>query len=185
YAKALEIARLIILNYAPNISSGSERMLALLFDMNSLWEEYILVQLKKDCFQTPYSVTGQQSKGFWESSTLRPDILIKQNGSTQIILDTKWKQISGNRPSAEDLRQMYVYNDYWDTKFAVLLYPGAKDVELFHREFKFSNHACGILKINVLDANGNLDQGIGERILNTFEKEGLLVNETVNDSNLG
>ena len=42
YKTALEIAKFIILQYAPNISSGKEKMLALLFDMNSLWEEYVL-----------------------------------------------------------------------------------------------------------------------------------------------
>lgn len=47
YKTALEIARFIILNYAPNISSGDEKMLALLFDMNSLWEEYVLTKMKK------------------------------------------------------------------------------------------------------------------------------------------
>lgn len=47
YKTALEIARLIILNFAPNVSSGKENMLALLFDMNSFWEEYVLVCLKK------------------------------------------------------------------------------------------------------------------------------------------
>lgn len=181
YAKALEIARLIILNYAPNISSGSERMLALLFDMNSLWEEYILVQLKKACFHTPYRVAGQQSKSFWESSTLRPDIVIKQRDATQIIIDTKWKQIRGNRPSAEDLRQMYVYNDHWHSEFAVLLYPGAQSTKIFHREFIQREHACGVLNANVLDANGNLDQEIGKRILRVFEEEGLLVSERVNE----
>lgn len=47
YRTALEIAKFIILQYAPNISSGKEKMLALLFDMNSLWEEYVLGKLKK------------------------------------------------------------------------------------------------------------------------------------------
>ena len=174
YKKALEIARLIILNYAPNISSGSERMIALLFDMNSLWEEYILIQLKRACVNTPYKVEGQQSKTFWGSMSLRPDIIIKQNNETQIVIDTKWKQIEGNKPSTNDLRQMYVYNDHWESKFSILLYPGTHQTNVFHREFHFPDHSCGILKMNVLDADDKLDQGIGERILRSFEREGFL-----------
>lgn len=179
YEKALEIARLIILNYAPNISSGSERMLALLFDMNSLWEEYILVQLKKACLNTPYKVEGQQSKTFWGSMSLRPDIIIKQkdqdqNYKTQIVIDTKWKQIEGNKPSTHDLRQMYVYNDHWNSKFSILLYPGINQTNIFHREFDFPDHSCGILKMNVLDDEGKLDQKIGQRIIAVFESAKLI-----------
>jgi len=165
YEKALEIARLIILNYAPNISSGSERMLALLFDMNSLWEEYILVQLKKAYIDTSFSVLGQQSQAFWGSMNLRPDIIIKRGDATQVIIDTKWKQIEANKPSTNDLRQMYVYNDHWQAKFSILLYPGAQSTPIFHRPFSFKDHSCGILKINILDEEGKLDQKIGERLI--------------------
>lgn len=174
YEKALEIARLIILNYAPNISSGSERMLALLFDMNSLWEEYILMQLKKACLNTVYKVDGQQSKTFWGSMSLRPDIIIKQNNETQIVIDTKWKQIEGNKPSTNDLRQMYVYNDHWTSKFSILLYPGNRQSDIFHQKFYFPKHSCGILKMNILDAKENLDQEIGERMLESFQSARLL-----------
>ncbi|HBT09509.1 MAG TPA: restriction endonuclease, partial [Leeuwenhoekiella sp.] len=56
YRTALEIARLIILNFAPNVKNGSEKMIALLFDMNNLWEEYILIQLKKAYKDDEYRV---------------------------------------------------------------------------------------------------------------------------------
>src|SRR5690554_555629 len=174
YEKALEIARLIILNYAPNISSGSERMLALLFDMNSLWEEYILVQLKKACLNTPYNVSGQQSKSFWGSMSLRPDIIIKKDNTTQVIIDTKWKRIEANKPSTNDLRPMYVYNDHWSSKFSILLYPGTHQTKIFRQKFSFPEHSCGILKMNVLDDDSKLDQRIGERLLGAFEGVGFL-----------
>lgn len=64
YETALYIARLIILNYAPNVCGGSENMLALLFDMNNLWEEYILVRLKQACQNKDIQVYGQNSTGF-------------------------------------------------------------------------------------------------------------------------
>ncbi|NEN25355.1 restriction endonuclease [Cryomorpha ignava] len=165
YEKALEIARLIILNYAPNISSGSERMLALLFDMNSLWEEYILIQLQKAAVNKTYQVTGQQSKSFWGSMTLRPDIVISQNDETKIIIDTKWKQIEQNKPAIHDLRQMYVYNDHWKSTISILLYPGSGNHNAYYQKFHFPDHSCGILKISVLDTDGNLDKRIGEKLL--------------------
>lgn len=184
YEKALEIARLIILNYAPNISSGSERMLALLFDMNSLWEEYILIQLKKASLNTPYKIEGQRLKAFWGNMTLRPDILIKQKEmsqdgetleeKTKIVIDTKWKKIEGNKPSTNDLRQMYVYNDHWASNCSILFYPGAKEEKIFHQKYLFPEHSCGILKMNVLDDSGALDKRIGEKMIAAFEQEGFI-----------
>lgn len=180
YEKALEIARLIILNYAPNTSSGSERMLALLFDMNSLWEEYILIQLKKASLDTPYKIEGQRSKAFWGNMSLRPDIIITQKElsldgehleqKTKIVIDTKWKKIEGNKPSTNDLRQMYVYNDHWESNCSILLYPGVKQENIHHQKFRFPEHSCGVLKVNVLDEEGNLDYAIGERMIRIFEK---------------
>jgi len=171
YEKALEIARLIILNYAPNISSGSERMLALLFDMNNLWEEYVLVQLKKACLNTSYQVEGQQSTNFWDSMSLRPDIVIKQNDETQIVIDTKWKQIEGNKPSTHDLRQMFVYNDYWKSTKAILLYPASgKSQTPFFMLFADRNQACGIGKLNILK-EGKLKTSIGVEIIEWFDSE--------------
>ena len=165
YAKALEISRLIILNYAPNISSGSERMLALLFDMNSLWEEYILVQLKKACLNTSYRVEGQQSKRFWDNMSLRPDIIIKHNNIVQLVIDTKWKRIKGKKPSSHDLRQMFVYNEYWQSNKAILLYPasGKSKVPDF-LFFEDKNQTCGIGKLNILE-KGKLKTSIGEEII--------------------
>lgn len=172
YKKALEIARLIILNYAPNISSGKENMLALLFDMNSLWEEYILMKLKQAA-SYEVEVFGQKSKVFWNGITIRPDIVI-QNGTETYIIDTKWKNINGNKPSTDDLRQMYVYNDYWRSNKAVLIYPS-----LFSDAPKFKNfesivddkehHQCGLGKISIFNEEDNgLNKLIGEEILSWF-----------------
>lgn len=76
YETVLAIARLIILNYAPNVASGNENMLALLFDMNRLWEEYVLVRLKQVAEEKGVEVYGQNSKGFWNGITIRPDIVL-------------------------------------------------------------------------------------------------------------
>jgi 5-methylcytosine-specific restriction enzyme subunit McrC len=174
YKTALEIARLIILNYAPNISSGKENMLALLFDMNSLWEDYILIRLK-NVLKDRLEVFGQKSKLFWNGITIRPDIVI-QDGLETYIIDTKWKNLNGSKPSTNDLRQMYVYNDYWRSTKAILLYPSNSSERPKLINFEGLNesqlhHQCGLGQISIFNNdNSLLNTNIGEEILDWFQQ---------------
>ena len=170
YETALAIARLIILNYAPNVSSGNERMLALLFDMNSLWEEYVLIRLKQVA-PSEVQVYGQESKSFWKNISIRPDIVIDK-GSHKFIIDTKWKNIDYSEPSTHDLRQMYVYNDYWQSDKAMLLYPSNTTKEIKEEDFelfKNNKHACSLGKISIFNEDKEgLSETIGTTILKWF-----------------
>lgn len=171
YETAMAISKFIILNFAPNISSGSENMLALLFDMNSLWEEYILARLKQS--EKEVIIYGQQSTTFWNGITIRPDIVI-ESGQKKFIIDTKWKNINGSKPSTDDLRQMYVYNDYWKSDKAMLLYPANKTSFSGFDKFeengsKDNQHKCGLGKISIFNADGiTLNESIGDNIIDWF-----------------
>ncbi|SFD28352.1 McrC family protein [Algibacter pectinivorans] len=180
YNNAIELARLIILNYSPDISSGKEKMLSLLFDMNELWETYILKQLQKACVGTNIEVSGQEAKSFWGNNTLRPDIVLRQ-GEKIIIIDTKWKRPQKNTASVSDLRQMYTYCRFWDAEKAMLLYPGdytENQFENFKTDDYFLDqentphkmeHLCKMGFVSVLDAGGALCGAIGYSILNLLK----------------
>lgn len=173
YETALSLARFIILNYAPNISNGNEKMLALLFNMNSLWEEYVLVRLKNHTTKYDINVSGQQTKELWNNVRIRPDIIITRNFEHKdfnYIIDTKWKNIDSSKPSTHDLRQMYVYNDYWIAEKSLLLYPSNKPKKCEFIKFenfgnKEDHHACAIGKINILNKDDSLKEDIGNEIL--------------------
>jgi 5-methylcytosine-specific restriction enzyme subunit McrC len=169
YEEALNLARLIILNYSPDIKSGKEKMLSILFDMNTLWEEYVLATLKKECRGTSTKVRGQSSKRFWGSRTIRPDIVIEKEDGELVVVDTKWKRLANKSASVEDLRQMYAYGRFWDAEKVMLLYPGNKSSNDFvpyrNQEFDSTEHQCKLGFVNVLDGEGKLDQKIGEEVL--------------------
>ncbi|AXT49491.1 restriction endonuclease [Aquimarina sp. BL5] len=173
YRYALELARLIILNYSPDISSGREKMISLLFDMNKLWEEYVLVMLQKYCRENDLDivVSAQQTKSFINSNYLQPDIVIKK-GNKNYIIDTKWKVPDNNTVSISDLRQVYAYARFWDAEKVMLLYPGnrkSEDFKQFENEKDNPKHQCKLGFVSVLDSNNKLDISIGEKIINQLE----------------
>ena len=185
YKEAIEIAAMLLLNYRPDIKTGNNHVLAILFDMNDLWEEYIYRQLNRN--KPPdWTIRPQNQKKFWaltksnHSKVIRPDIVISNlTTKKRIILDTKWKIPLNNIPSDADLKQMFVYNEYWNGKNAILVYPNESFTQkpLFYegefsmKEKASETHRCGIMKMAVLDKdNSFLDVSIGKRI-NDFIKE--------------
>lgn len=173
YNEAMKIAKMIILNYSPDIRNGQENMLALLFDMNKLWEEYVFRMLQRSK-QKNIEITFQDSQLFWEKKTIRPDIIvtIKEGNESEIfVIDAKWKVIDYRNPSDDDLKQMYAYNLYWDAGKSLLLYPKVLEYPeafgTFHKG-RLKGNACKICFINVLDNTGKLDLEIGKMILDKF-----------------
>jgi 5-methylcytosine-specific restriction enzyme subunit McrC len=128
YKKSIEIARLLLLNYHPDLSKGRNNILALMFDMNLLWEKFIEVSLRK--YKTGLkSIHAQSRKSFWQpeggtASVIKPDLFLELESGDKMVLDTKWKNLNGKNPSPEDLRQMYAYSLYYDANNVNLVYPG-------------------------------------------------------------
>ena len=184
YSQALELARLIILNYSPDISTGREKMISLLFDMNRLWEEFILIQIRKELAGTSYSVKGQDSQTFIGSNYLKPDIVIQHDIDSKkvYIIDTKWKRPQNKSSSISDLRQMYAYNRFWKAQKAMLLYPGESKNTSFN-EFKTEDffrdngqttsiiHMCKSGFVSILDDDNKLSDTIGKQVLDLLEED--------------
>lgn len=155
YQKAMEISRLILLQYHPDLSLGKNHVLALMLDMNMLWERFVLVSLRKN---SNHHIEGQKSKYFWRhehgsTTSIRPDIVINHCNGERIVLDTKWKNLNGSKPSLNDLRQMYVYHDYFAAKKVALVYPAnnnnpEKGIFVTTQNQILSEKECGIINFS-------------------------------------
>lgn len=173
YERSLDIAKMIILNYSPNLNSGVDNMLTLLFDMNKLWEEYIYFVLKKHSDSERYEIRGQEKDDFWEQKTIRPDIVITDKFTNEIfVIDTKWKIVDTNNPSDDDLKQMFTYNLHWRSSKSILLYPKTdqKDSKFgkykhqpyyqFSEGFKTIENYCKVGFLSVVENNTLKDSDV-------------------------
>ena len=153
YKNALEISKLILLNYHPDISKGQNHVLALMFDMNHLWEKFIYVSLRRH-LKPGMTISPQSTKDFWEpmkgnKSTMRPDIIIKDKENT-MVLDTKWKNIGFKNPSPDDLRQLFVYHEYYTAEKVALVYPGTENInkgKFYNNDSTISKKECSVIQI--------------------------------------
>lgn len=159
YKKAIDIAKLLLLQYHPDVSKGRNNVLALMFDMNKLWEQFVYVSLRKHK-DAETSITAQTSKFFWRPergyrSKIRPDIVVnKDKDDGCVVLDTKWKNLNGYNPSPDDLRQMFVYHEYYGARRVALVYPGtefsiSRGTYLDPKTSKEIDKECSIISLSV------------------------------------
>jgi len=161
YANALEIAKMFILNFSPSLHTGHHAMLTLLFDMNSLWEEYVYRILKK--YHQNHQVQAQRSKKFWENRSIRPDIIITTPDKHRTVIDTKWKIKNSKRPAINDLKQMFAYNLHWSAN-SVLLYPQISQSDTSGTFQHLQDHEYDTCKMVFIDIFDNGKMKSNERI---------------------
>jgi 5-methylcytosine-specific restriction enzyme subunit McrC len=190
YQEAISIAAMILLNYRPDIQTGRNNVLAILFDMNDLWEEYVYRQLLKFC-DIDLQIAPQIYRRVWEkekdtsvSKGIQPDIILSSKSKT-LIIDTKWKLPEDDIPGDGDLKQMFMYNEYWNNANAVLLYPKESGecilesgsfiaLDTLRETDKKIRHKCAILRTSVLDDNISekqfLDAKLGDKIIQQLKQ---------------
>lgn len=165
YQTALEIARLLIFNYSPDIRGGQHDLLALLFDMNLLFEEYVYQQFRR-LSSDELRVKRQQMKPFWNRRYIQPDIVLTFRGKNY-VLDTKWKVLKKVQPNMQDLKQLLIYCQYFEAEQGILLYPKVHDLAdlkpvVYDGDDRYS---CGLHFLKIIGHDGRLNLKMGQDIL--------------------
>jgi len=189
YTKAITLARLIIQNYFPDIKTGKNNVVGLLFDMNTLYEKVAYKMLKKHeahFQQYQLKLTSQSSKMFWSSRTIRPDILgeylsLSDHKTKRFIIDSKWKRPYDGNPADDDLKQMYAYNVHFGAFSSILLYPDCdqqipkanafNDSVSIKQEYK--KHSCSTFFLQMFDEDGKVRNDAGIELLKSILEEKL------------
>jgi len=194
YRKAIELAKIILLNYHPDIKGGKDSVLAIMFNMNLLWEDFIYNSLKRTIKakeNSNYTVEGQTNALFWKAKNksalkLKPDIILTNPLGKKLVIDTKWKYKSNT--SVEDVRQMFAYGKYFNANRLFLLYPEniineeksrllegqfykpKDEIKKLKEDDEFDNHFCGLLFVDPIQTDGLLNLNIGKDIIKLLDK---------------
>lgn len=180
YRRAIWIAELIIMNYLPDIRGGNRSVLAIMFPMEALYEAYVAALIKRASRKSEFKgaafkVETQSSERFWRpeggrSRTIRPDIVIDwsdesdESRERRVVIDTKWK-LPGGKPADADLKQMFVYNKYFESEASNLLYPTAGESGIVSGKFLGENNgSCSMWPAAILDGR-SLNRELGSQLL--------------------
>jgi 5-methylcytosine-specific restriction enzyme subunit McrC len=135
YREAIGLARMILLDERPDLRWGDREVVALLFDMNALFEAYLEAAMRG---LPGFQVKSQKKQRFWQppgeaARFLKPDLVVHVAGRERpLVVDAKWKIPDQGRPADDDLRQVFAYLHGFGADCGVLVYPRANDAQSSH-----------------------------------------------------
>lgn len=137
YEQALLWCKIFLLGDAFTPHKGDDLALALLFDMNALFESYVGNFIKK---KLPDVILQHRGKYLIEEPIrdfgLEPDIFLEG----KFIADTKWKIIkSKDDISQADLYQLYAYGKKYECDKLYLIYPKIDGAKQEPMNFKYDD----------------------------------------------
>jgi 5-methylcytosine-specific restriction enzyme subunit McrC len=137
WAELFRFARLLLEDRFQSTTTGTVEGFSLLFEMNTLFEEFVGRTISRALSGTNLRVDlqGPQRYALTDQKTgarrfaTRPDIVISRNGLPSLVIDTKWKRLKGEIDDRKrgvgqaDVYQMMAYAHVYDCKRLILLYP--------------------------------------------------------------
>lgn len=160
YEQALLWCKIFLLGNSFTPHKGDDLALALLFDMNALFESYVGNFIKK---KLPGTILQHQEKYLIEKPRefrLKPDIFLEG----KFIADTKWKIIRQDIKESEkkykisqaDLYQLYAYGKKYECDKLYLIYPKIDGVEQESMKFRYEDEMwLEILYFNLENDSNN------------------------------
>jgi 5-methylcytosine-specific restriction enzyme subunit McrC len=176
YKTAIDLAKLIILKYSPDLKGGNENVLAIMFDMNILYENYVYRKLKPLEYNPQIPITKvreQYRQPFWEKRGIRADIVVESE-SGNFVIDTKWKVLKECNPSDNDLKQAFTYNLHYKSNLCILLHPKTTFETAGKKPYKkdvFKTLSCQVAFIDLFKPDGSPDKKLGYRLYEDLLKD--------------
>jgi 5-methylcytosine-specific restriction enzyme subunit McrC len=116
----------------PNVTAGGAHALALMFDMNKVFEGYVTWRFRQSFRGCQIRVQGPRfflakNQARQDVFQMRPDIAVMQDGKVRLIADAKWKVLSPEERrlgiSQSDMYQLAAYARRYACDRMMLVYP--------------------------------------------------------------
>jgi len=186
WLELLNMAKLLLGDRFQTTSAGEGSGFSLLFEMNTLFEEYIGRMVARSLAGSHLKVVRQGGRMYCLESDsgglfqTKPDILIKDGAKVVQVIDTKWKRIAEHLDDKKrgvaqaDVYQMMAYGRLYDCPRLTLLYPhhaelrADEGLQASHR-ITGSGHWLETVTIDIATATGiaeRLRQVVGTALAN-------------------
>lgn len=142
FKEAYEFAKLILLNMSMESSIGNDNAFSMLYEINTLYEEYIGNIVSQLWNNESREVLLQDRRKYLLNNintnrgnfNIKPDIILSDKEENyEIIIDTKWKA-ADSKIESSDMYQMYAYiTRYTNAKRCILLYPYNESQIEYHK----------------------------------------------------
>jgi len=178
YQNALSWCKIFLCGNSFTPFAGSEKAVAFLFPMEIVFESYVAEKLSRAIpYKMKINLQPQDKRhSLFEHQWvfgLRPDIVLTR-GEYIIVMDTKWKLLSGEKKnnyniSQEDMYQMYAYGKKYEARKVVLLYPQLESMR--GEDISFSSKdgvTVEVWFIDLLDPDKGVE-AIAKKVIKSFE----------------
>lgn len=154
YRSPINLARLLLQHLALESHAGQTPFSTFLLPMYSVFERFIARYLVEAMTGRPRFTVASQEK-LWldmaQSLEGRPDIVLRFDRQPFAVLDTKYK-VYGEKPTTDDVFQVFTYAKILGVNRAVLVYPGEGDGQTYMMKDGVA------LDMRPLSLTGTLDQ---------------------------
>ncbi|MGB8841779.1 MAG: hypothetical protein WCC64_11980 [Aliidongia sp.] len=163
------LARLLLSAIYQTTHGGRQDGVALLFDMNLLFEAFIAAIVRKALAPLGYEIRTQKPQRCLATDRagrgafhMKPDLHVERDGWIT-VLDTKWKHLDPARPNFDiaqsDAYQMHGYAQVYGARSTILLFPHhhtiAEEPGLqAHWYFESGGSVLGLATVDVANTSG-------------------------------
>ena len=123
YAPLLDVCRIILQGLASADPTRTEAG-AFLVNLERAFERYLIASLRRVLARKPGWGVGSHEPFVLGPTELRPDLVVRRDGSPWAVLDAKWKAVACE---PADLHQILAYRTLTGAGRVALVYPGRTD----------------------------------------------------------
>lgn len=166
YRRLRDLCQLLAEGLSATELDGGLSTAAFLIDMERIFERYLTIAVQRTfADQQRYRVQVQPCYSIHPAASdqpafqLRPDVVVERDDIPWLVIDAKWKELSGSALNSEDVHQVLAYGATLGTRRVALVYPGAR-FRCWHYPLRRAPHSLEVYTIAVTGPRERLARSV-------------------------